>query len=133
MKVSALRRSTFDDGVWREIPEFGVSVLVRASNHLAYRGAVQAGLQPHQRRLRTGGMLPPGVNDRIVSRSVAKHLLLGWKGVEDDEGNELPYTLEKATELAEDPDYTEFFKAVERAGDDLATMQAEERADLGNS
>lgn len=133
MKVSSLRRSAFDDGVWRELAEFGIEVLVRSSEHPDYRRAVQAGMQPHAKRIRNGGMVDPVQQDRITCRAVAKHLLLGWKGVEDDDGAAVEFTRERAAEWAEDPEYTQFFKAIERLGDELAAGQAEDRAELGKS
>lgn len=134
MKLSAIRTPDTSGGQEVDLLEFpGVKVLIRPADDIEFRRANSAGLQPHQRTLRTGRFIDPAIQDRIVSRAIAKTILLGWKNIDDDEGKPLPYSKEKALEWAEDPAYTRFFRAVEKEADALAVERAGDNRDLGNS
>lgn len=134
MKLSSMRVPKCDGGVWVELPEFpGVSVCIKPADDIEYRRASTNGYQPHQKTLRTGRLLDPAAVDRIVARAAAKALITDWKGIDGEDGNPLPFSREQAAALAEDPEYTRFFRAVEREAELLATAGAEERAELGKS
>lgn len=145
MKVSELLNhdSSFDDGSWVDLREFSphrdlrkVRVRVRPSDHPKYRAAYNAGLQPHLRAVRLG-KLRQEVIDRITNSAVAKQLLMDWSGIEDTEGNPLPFDrkiVEGWAELDPQPDKViRFFSAVKDAADYLAAGGAEDLEDLGNS
>jgi hypothetical protein len=140
MKLSSIRASQLDNGQWVDIPGFpGVSVSIYPTDHVDYRRGIQAAMQPHARTIRAGRMIDPGVQDKMVARAVAKHLLRDWKGIDDDElgpdGKALPvpFSRDQALEWAEDVEYTRFFRAIEREGDILASLSAEEIEGLGKS
>ena len=59
-------------------------------------------------------------DDDLAFELVADHLV-GWKGLTDHEGNDIPYSKDMAETLLEDDD---FFKCIDRAFTDLMTGRA---------
>lgn len=69
-----------------------------------------------------------------VKRLVAKMLLVGWWGFQEDDGTELQYSLKRAIELFLDPSYSDFYEVVVsycRQRDLFVQRRTE--TDLGNS
>lgn len=62
-----------------------------AARHLA--------LQPYRERLRAGGELTSDETDEITRPLLARHILTGWRKVEDDDGQPIPYSFENAMKL----------------------------------
>lgn len=81
------------DGVWVAI-RYGVEVKVaRAGNPRAE--AWRARLAPEDRRLLDNPSLFKGREERIIellTDAIAETMLLDWRGVEDDDGEPLPYS-----------------------------------------
>lgn len=54
----------------------------------------------------------PQVLQEITQKAMAKTVLLDWAGLEDDEGNQIPYSPEKAYELLSDPKFKDFYRDI---------------------
>ena len=130
MKLSALRSEITDEGTWAEMPEFrGVSVCVRTTDHPEYVRAINVGLERRSRAARKD----PNVRNEIVMRAVAKHLLLDWKGVTDDDDQPMPFDRDLVEGWAKDlRNYGRFLGAVLSAAVQVTEEIAEAREDLGN-
>ena len=61
----------------------------------------------------TRGDIPDELIDEVTNRCVAKTVLLGWRNLEDDDGNPIEYSHEKALELLRDPTLMVFKEFVE--------------------
>lgn len=134
MKLSRIKRSAATEGTWVEPADIpGIEVCIVPADDLGYRRANTNALQPHYKQVRANRLLDPAVNDAIVAKSVAEGMLKGWRKLEDEDGAEIPYSKEKALELAEDPENAEFFAAILREGEALAEKLASERKVLGKS
>ena len=48
----------------------------------------------------------------IMRESVARTILLDWENLEDDDGQAIPYSADKALELFNDPRYRDFYDFV---------------------
>ena len=49
------------------------------------------------------GRLPPGVSTRLAREAVAKAVLRDWRGMDDDQGDPLPFNEANALRVMEDP------------------------------
>lgn len=59
---------------------------------------------PYRSRLQGDGADKELLRD-LVNKATARYIFLGWKNVEDDDGNVIPYSEEKAYEILSDPEY----------------------------
>jgi len=102
------------EGVWFKTIEGLQLKIARAGNVKAARLTRKLGVE-NQRRLRrtdAGDLM----ND-LGKQVAAKHILVGWKDIEDDNGVPIPYSSEKALQLFNE--YEEFYvEVMEYAGRD---------------
>lgn len=89
-----------------------IKLKVARFDNPAFTKFMRASLKPHQQALRDD-QLSEAVAERIYHEGLAKHVLVGWSGITDSEGNAVPYTPEKALEYLSDPAYRDFKRAVE--------------------
>ena len=107
MKLSAIKNATrsIDEGVEKDCFIDGVKFRVRGKNNTAWNLKSQelnAKISTED-RLSTERML---VREREIETELLLHtVLLGWSGLTDDEGNEIPYSIEMARTILEDNDY----------------------------
>jgi len=78
--------------------------------------------------------MDPAEIDRIESAQVQEFLLVGWRGLADDDGAEIEFSREKLAELMADPEISAVLvDSVRLAADRIAVMGAKEiEADLKN-
>lgn len=109
------------DGVDIDFGE-GVGVTVRPFNNkeaVAYRDRL---MQPYS-RLRK---VPEDVTTDITNKVIARHVLIGWKGVTDLEGNPLEYSFENALKVLSTPEFAPFRDDVVLAAATRETFQREQ-------
>src|SRR3954466_8769898 len=96
------------DGEWQgDLPELGdIAVLVRGLNNKQYRLLFEAKVRALPPGKRKNGAVDPLERDRITGESMLEHVLLGWRGVEDDNGQPIPYSKDQARIYLTDPDYS---------------------------
>lgn len=108
MKISSFKTDTALEvnGVWVDIGE-GASLLVARVNNPKFVKEYREKLRPYRHSMQKK-KLASDVEQRLVIETSAKTILLDWKGLTDDEDNEIVYSVEKATELLTDlPDFRE--------------------------
>lgn len=135
MKLSSLKtdKTKEQDGVWAQL-DIGedVWVKVRSSDCPQHQKRTRSFAAKHWRQM-SSGKIDPQLEWVETGKALAETVLLDWKGLLDDDGNEIPYSLKLATELMTNREWKEFRKAVVRAADDEAHFQAEIGAEaLGN-
>lgn len=84
----------------------GFEVTVRRIGCPQYREYVNAKIKPHQAmadKLRKD--VDQKIWESIANEALVETILLGWSGLVDENGVEVPYTKEKAKELLTDPAY----------------------------
>lgn len=99
MKLSdiELDLSAVDEGIWvHDIPDLpGVSFCVRGSEYIPYKkamarfhtaSAVTSTRRNRVAQLRSTADLDAEKFGEFMAEQVAKHLLIDWEGIEDDEG-----------------------------------------------
>lgn len=99
MKLSSLKpnEKKANEGVWVEW-QSGIMLLIAKTGNQRYRDFVRAKMQTGgPKKLRTSALdiLEDERMQGIVREGVARFVLLDWKDVQDDDGNELPYTWEE--------------------------------------
>lgn len=117
MKLSGLRqnRSAVEDGKWvGNIPQGGsLRLRVRGFTSAAYTEAstLLSRAVPREDRLRDG-TLKNEASDRVMAEAIHQTILLDWAGLHDDDGQEIPYSSERAHELLTSPEYRPFLGMV---------------------
>lgn len=124
-----IRRET--EGDWVDIPDLpGVSLKVRSFNYSPYRMARDQLLQRFARRYGRDPV-PAEESYRADARLYADHILLDWRGLEDDDGKIVP--IADAADILADPAFRELHDHIRYAGTRLAQVEAEFVEDAGKN
>jgi hypothetical protein len=84
----------------------GAVVTVCRPNNPKFRDYLNKLRKPYERQIQRG-TADQDVLDKLTRKAVARHVLIGWKGIEVD-GDEVKYSPEKAEELMiQFPDFQE--------------------------
>lgn len=124
MKFSSLKADLQreQEGDWVEIPDLlGVSLKVRSLHTTAY-GMARSLLTQKLARKYGRKAIPPEVISKEYGKLYAEHILLDWKGLDDDDGQPLPYDKEVAIEYLTNPAFRTLVAAVEWAAGQLAEL-----------
>jgi len=91
------------DGIW--CPFFaGIELKIARANNPAYTKQLEKLEQPYLRQIRTA-TLDMETRLSLNMQAAAKCILVDWKNIEDESGNEIPYSSEKALEFLKNPAY----------------------------
>lgn len=85
----------------------GLHVTVARIGNTKYNEVIKKLTAPHTRQIRNK-TLADSVFEVIMNRAYAETILLGWKGLEDEHGKDIPYSTEKAFEILSNPEYKDF-------------------------
>lgn len=99
MKISDISDPGIEEGWVSNIPELeGVRLKCRAAYNKDWRRQAQHMVNAVPRKKRTPFMDPEEM-DRINAALILNHGLLDWEGIEDDDGNAVPYDKKRAAEF----------------------------------
>jgi hypothetical protein len=129
MKLSkyAQNLTAAKDGVEIDLGE-GLFIRVARSNNEKYNDYLKKALKPYERQLRMK-QLPDATFEKIYNQAIAETVILGWKGLEDADGKDIPYSKEKVVELLADPVYSDFKELLLGLASEQAVFAAESVAD----
>ncbi len=117
------------EGVWIDFGE-GLRLLIARSGNVKYRRTLARLTKPHQHAFKSKTIEASVVED-ITLKAVAKHILLGWENLQDDDGKDIEYSQSKAEELLrEAPDF--FEQVLEIAQDRSLYQDQQDKDDLEN-
>lgn len=85
------------NGIWVDYIH-GVRFLIGRAGSVAYNKQLSNSWKEHENALQADTPEAEELGQRLVAEAVANNELLDWTGVVDEEGNELPYSKEKAVE-----------------------------------
>lgn len=85
-----------EDGVEVDLGE-GAAIIIRPMRNEQFKKYLNTLLKPYERRIQQKRM-DAKLQDDLTRKAVAKHVLIGWKGIEV-EGKKVKYTPEAAEEL----------------------------------
>lgn len=111
MKLSTIKKdvNAAEQGVWVNGVLGDLDVKVASAGNRKYIESLRNALKPYQRNLKN---IDDEVFTEIQNKAIAKHILVDWRNLQDDEGNEIPYSEQKAYELLQDPENEEFRKLI---------------------
>ena len=119
MKLTKFKQNLVkaEDGATIDMGD-GLKVTVARIGCKAYQDTIKKLTAPHQRAIRNK-TLDDSVYEDIMNKALVETILLGWEGLEDEAGNVIPYSKDKAMELMTNPEYKDFKEAIS----DLANEQ----------
>jgi hypothetical protein len=111
MNLKTIRRNKASKaGIWWEYqsgqrvsePTGQFCVRVAERDNPQHRATLARLQLAHADKLRAGGEDAMTAWQKLVTRALAESILVGWEGLEGDDGAVIPYSVEKAVELLED-------------------------------
>ncbi len=105
-KAYAVDTSKEENGVWQDFDE-DISVCIRRLNSEASSKARDEAEKPHRINARNKALSEETMED-IATRQLAYGVIADWKGIKDEDGNEIPYSGEQAYEFLSDPELKDF-------------------------
>lgn len=126
MKLSSIKRdvNANENGVWVTGAYGDMDLLIAASNNKKYVKMLRREVKPYERALRNK-TIDDAVFADIQNKCMAKHILLGWRNMQDDEGSEITYSYEKALEIIKDPENVDFRDLVIALSDEAEVFRKE--------
>lgn len=95
--------------------------------------AVQA-LPPKERQLARDNRLPAKELLELIYQATSEHVILDWRNMQDEEGEPIPYSIEKAEEIMRDERLGELHEFIFEVAKDRATFRETQlRESEGNS
>lgn len=113
------------EGVWVDIGDRTRLKIARANNP-AYNKLFLKLSQPYS-RMAKNGLMPENKARELFAEVTAKTILLDWENLELDNQN-IPYSIEKAQEILQNPEFQPFKKFIDEFSQDEANFRQEEIA-----
>jgi len=123
-------KSKEKDGVWVDADE-GLRLKIRRSGNPDYNNFIRERSKGLGRALRHSAK---GIEElsKVTKQGASKFVLVGWENLEDENGNAIPFSPEKALEIFELSQ--DFFEMVMEFANDRQNFSVEElKAASGNS
>ena len=102
-----------EKGVW--VPyELDIELKIARVGNAKFDELVRRLAEPtlKEQRAKAKKMAEDPLGDEIIMKAAAKHLLVDWKHIEDEEGKPIKYSAAKALELFQDPGLRDLYKFV---------------------
>lgn len=109
------------EGVWVDAGA-GLRLKIARANNANFDKVLSRLTRPHLQRIRNGSF-PDEDMKKLVWQATAETILLDWENLEDEEGNEVPYSPEKALELL--TEYKDFRDMVSSYAQDATLFKQE--------
>jgi hypothetical protein len=137
MKLSGLQVNVeaLEQGAWvDDVPDMdGLRLKVRGIGNKDWRKLSQKLVDQVPRRRRVAGRLDPEDQDRINSILLVDTGLVDWDGLDDDDGEPIPYSKELAKKLITDPRTAKFRDAVLWACSVVSEQEVQEIEDAAGN
>lgn len=111
-KLNSLRidAKKVSNGVWCKYQD-DIEFLIARKENPQFHEFMEEEIAPHLASIRAG-TFDKELDKKITKKAIAHTVLLGWKGLEDDEGKPIKYSPEKALEILEDPEFSDIYKFI---------------------
>lgn len=83
------------EGIWRPYKD-GSELLIARTNNPKYRSLLRSKVKANRAILDNEDDLSDKVGEEVLNDVFSRTILLGWKGIVDKDGKEIPYSHEKA-------------------------------------
>lgn len=129
MKLSKIKKDTnaAESGVWINKVLDDLDVKIASAGNRKYLDCLRQLMKPYQRSYKSMG---DEVFLEIQNKAISKYILVDWRNLQDEEGNEIPYSADKAYELLQDPENEEFRKIVVSLSEESEVFRKEALDDL---
>lgn len=119
------------EGVWFPLAMFnGVKVKVARAGNPNYKKVLRKLYKPYTKTMRKGVDLAPEVEERIQTDLLVDTLLLDWRGMPGENGEEVPFSKDLARELVTDPELKELREEIIGYSEEFEAFQAREDEEL---
>ena len=132
MKLSNMARNVegAEKGVWITGAYEDLDLLIASTDSREYKDMLQKLMKPYTKNKAYLNMSDEKFENEIHNKCIAKHILLGWKNMVDDEGNEIPYSEKLAYEILCDPQFLTFRKLVTELAAEEEVFKAEVKEEI---
>lgn len=123
------------DGAWIHFPGGRSFLILRAGgSNEKFERVFQNNLKPYKRQS-DAGTLPRETSNTIMYKTVAQSVLIDWQGIDNDDGQSVPYNPKVGVEFFEAfPEvYTELFAYATDRATFLQSRLEDTKEELGNS
>lgn len=128
----AFERNLIDEGKEFPLSDTCYITLLPVGGDKARR-AFERLMEPYSPRINAGGKLTEDENKRLTVDFYVNTVILGWRGMQDRDKNDIPYSKENARMLLSDKKLESFFGLLIRmASNDAAFEAARTEEDAGN-
>lgn len=104
------------NGVWVDFA-LGIRLKIARARNPKYTEFLRNLVEPKRQDIRDDKMDIEDFSDLLL-KVRAKTILLDWENLEDEIGNQIPYSYEKALELFRNPELKDFYKFVTTIAED---------------
>ena len=112
------------EGIELDYGDCGTIIIHRAGGaNRKFQWVLAAKFKPYERQMRTKTM-KEAVSRRLLAETYAETVLVGWRGVKDASGQDLPFTSENATKLL--LDVPELFEDIREQAYDVSNFRREQ-------
>lgn len=132
MKISTFKTNEQreQEGVWEDAGG-GLRLKVARLGNLRYEEYLRQTGKPYARQMRHGTVDNKVLED-LIRQAMARHVLLDWENLDDEQGNPIPYSHEKALELL--TKYRDFHQMVLEIAQDARLFKEQDLEEArGNS
>lgn len=117
-------------GITLDFGDFIFHIARAGGSNKKYTKAMERIFKKHRKALQTG-TLPPEVQNKLMIEVFAESVVLGWTGVVDAEGNEMPFNKENVVKLF--TDLPELFQQVLDDAQNFQLFKEEENNDIAGN
>lgn len=86
------------NGVTIQYPGFSVTIHRAGGANKRFASVLRQKMKPHQHKFERG-LLDDETSEKILIETYAESVVIGWKGVTDSEGEEIPFTTANVVKL----------------------------------
>lgn len=83
---------------------YGVTLIITRAGNTKFKHLFRSLIAPHKYQMDNNQSIPEEISEDIMLQCYSQTILVGWKGLKDAEGKEIPYSHAKAYELLKDDD-----------------------------
>lgn len=102
MLITPIDKSKETEGV--EAEYYGVKLKIARANNTNFKHLFRTLFAPYKYQVEHNQNIPEEISEDIMLKCYSQTILVGWSGLKDSDGKEIPYSHEKAYELLKDDD-----------------------------
>lgn len=89
------------EGITLDYGDFQIKIARAGGSNVEFARCLERITKPHQAAIKNG-VLDPKVGETIMRQVYAESVILGWTGMKDESGKDLPFNLKNVLKVLED-------------------------------